>query len=239
MRLLALLVVLLSGCAQNPIKDAWLPGDAYWEKARVHGARLIYQDRSTEKFVPARSIDNLLAVRAKLEEVSFVRAELAIVDTDQPNAFAFTKDGFKHVAFSISFLEHLGNDLDALATTMGHELAHLELKHAEKRQGREAGRQAAGFALGFLLGPLGTIADVGASAYILSFTRDEEREADALGLKWASKAGFSPCGQAKLAAMFAKYGTAQISFLSTHPGIEERNETANQESLKRDGRACN
>ena len=239
MRGIAILVVLLAGCAQSPIKTYWHPVDqSAWEKHLHTGIWLRKPDGSNFKFVPGQTLRTVLEVKQRLEQASGVRADLALAETDHPNAFAYTnKEGRRTVAFSVSFLEELGNEPDALATTMGHELAHLELRHAERRKGREEGRQALGFALGFVLGPIGTVADAGATAFIHSFTRDEEREADDLGMRWAIKAGYNPCGHKKVVAMFRKHSSINIPFLSTHPGFAERDGVAD-EFAKREGKTC-
>jgi predicted Zn-dependent protease len=236
-RLLACLVVLLAGCAQSGgIKTVWHPQDqGYWRQHTTNGLRLMGNDGSVKAHISPYILKNLLTAKDRVEAASGIKSELALVETESPNAFAVNHEGRNIVAFSTSFLDYLGTDVDALAVTMGHELAHLQLGHIEKSKGRNEARQVVGFVAGFFLGPL---AEIGTHAAFNSFSRDQEREADNLGMEWAQKAGFDVCGQARLAMMFKRVGTTQVPFLSTHPGIEERQSEANERSVKAKGKPC-
>jgi predicted Zn-dependent protease len=243
MRKLVFLVVLLAGCSQNPIKEHWVPNEQVWETATRNGLSLRDRRGAHHKHIPASQVRNLMIAREKLRNVSGVEAYLVIVETDLPNAFAWTYQGNNFIAFSISYLEQLGNDRDAIATTMGHEMAHLHLKHTENRGKREEVKRGASMAVGYILGAAGVpflgsyAAEVGTHAVFNSFTRDEERDADDLGLKWTLDAGFDPCGHARVVQALGKDKT-DIPFLSTHPGSLERATTANDFSLKVRGMAC-
>lgn len=247
--LLLLLVLLASGCAtthQNPIKALWLPAEQdAWHKVPASGITLKHDDGTT-RHVAGAVIRNVVTVKDRLEHVSGVRADLGLVDMDAPNAFAFQRQGRPVIAFSLPWLDKLGGDIDALATTIGHELAHLHLGHTgAARKQRDDAALGAGQLLGTILNlagvPLGgTIANIGATAYARSFTRDEERAADEYGLRWAVAAGYDPCGRARTMKMYQELGTgtAAISFLSTHPGASERSDLANDYSRKTRNRAC-
>src|SRR5690349_19780128 len=106
MRVVALLAVLLAGCAQSPIKTAWLPPDQdLWHQNAATRINLKRQDRTLVKWIAPVVIKNLLEVKGRLETVSATYADLAIVETESPNAFAFVDNRGKNVvAFSISFL---------------------------------------------------------------------------------------------------------------------------------------
>jgi predicted Zn-dependent protease len=234
-------VMLLSGCAsQGGIRESWLPQDpAYWEDARKNGARLIRQDK-TYRIIPAHRISSILLIKERLERVSGVKAELALLETDSPNAFAIVHQGRQIIALSLSMLDALGTDRDALATTMGHELAHLHLGHLkgarkEREDNIKAG-QVAGAVMNVLVPWSGTIASAGITAYQQSFTRDEERAADAQGLAWALEAGYDPCGHHRVATALPT--GFDVPFLSSHPGYAERSELANEYARKATGKGC-
>jgi len=123
---------------------------------------------------------------------------------------------------------------DAIAVTMGHEFAHLHLGHSgAARKEREDTARGVSNVLGTILNiagvPFGgTIASVGVTAVARSFTRDEERAADELGLKWATGAGFDVCGKARAVRMYQSMRSGvDIPFLSTHPSYGERSDLAN------------
>ena len=248
---LFLLVVALAGCATAPKpvpatpRGSWLPSAEQWSTAKSRGITLKRQDGSLQ-LISQTVANNLVIAKERIEAVSGVKAELGILDSTQPNAFATTlKDGRNAIAFTTGYLSYLGNDRDALATTVGHELAHLKFGHSgEARRTREEWRQAGSQVLGVALGALGIplgghIASAGVTAFTRSFTRDEERDADAQGLQWAVAAGFDPCGKARTVALFERMsGGGQIALLSTHPGYGERSELANEYSLKANRRSC-
>lgn len=241
---------LIVGCAtkqENPIKGAWFPDDDWYIAASKDrdGATLKTASGSMIFFKSSHA-KNLIQIKEKLSAISGINPGIALVVTDQPNAFAFSRDGKNYVAFSLSFMDALGNNPNAVATIMGHEMAHLKLGHSGKeRESREKTSQAIGQASGLLLSLIGvpmggTIGSLTASGIGRSYTRDEERDADKLGLDWATKAGFDPCGQVAAMNLFEQTKTtlSGISFLSTHPGESERIELANQFSMKINGKRC-
>lgn len=253
-RIIRTLLILLvagfaSGCAtiqQNPVKALWLPAEPdAWHKVPASGITLKHDDGTT-RHVAGAVIRNVVTVKDRLEQASGVRADLGLVDMDAPNAFAFQRLGRPVIAFSLPWLEKLGGDADALATTIGHELAHLHLGHTgAARKQRDDAALGAGQLLGTILNlagvPLGgTIANIGATAYARSFTRDEERAADEYGLRWAVAAGYDPCGRARTMKMYQDIGASGvvIPFLSTHPGAAERSDLANDYARKTRNRTC-
>lgn len=241
--------VALYGCAnqpQNPIKAAWLPqSTGQWERGKSNGINLRKPDGSIRN-LPSSLIQNLDQVHKDIGRVSGVGAELAIVETESPNAFATSQNGKQIIAISLSWLDLLGEDRDALATTIGHEMGHLRLGHSgAARQDRENTAQGVSQILGTILNlagvPMGgTIVNVGVTAFARSFSRDEERAADEIGLRWAMAAGYDPCGHARTFSVFQRLqtGTPNVPFLSTHPGYAERSEVANKLSIEKSGRPC-
>ena len=239
----------VSGCAtapQNPVKAFWLPpSQDAWSRAPASGLTLKHRDGST-RTVSYAVVQNIVTVKGRVEQASGVKAELGLIDTDLPNAFVFQHQGRPVIAISLSWLNQLGHDVDALATTVGHELAHLHLGHSgAARKEREDAAKGASQILGTILNlagvPMGgTVASLGVTAFARSFTRDEERAADDYGIRWAVAAGYDPCGRARTMKMYqrARAGAIEVSFLSTHPGAAERSDTANDFSVKSKGKPC-
>lgn len=230
--MLCLAALLLSGCARtNPIKNAWTPNDGWWATASGTGGGLKAKDGAIRS-VSAAHARNLRGAYLTITAVSGVNATLSIVEMDSINAFATVdKNGQNHIAFSLSMLDQLGDDQDALATITGHELAHLYLGHGEIRKQRAATASAANQVIGTVLAQVipfgGLLTSVGTSMVTSSFSRDEEREADERGLEWAMNAGFDPCGSARTMRVLSVVNkSTPIPFLSSHPGHEERAERA-------------
>jgi predicted Zn-dependent protease len=63
----------------------------------------------------------------------------------------------------------------------------------------------------------------------LSYSRDDERDADQFGMKLALSAGFSPCGSYRFSSKMNQLGqSSSLSFLSTHPGNDERKKNSEE-----------
>ena len=132
-------------------------------------------------------------------------------------------------------------DLDdeaELAALLGHEIGHVNARHAAQRQGQVmvtqvamAGVNIIGSAAGFGgLTDIGT--QLGASALLSSYSRDNEREADALGQEYMVRAGYPASGMVGLQQLLVAQqkespGMLQTMF-STHPMSSERRDTARQ-----------
>lgn len=240
------MVFLLAGCATTapkPAPDAWLLRPE-WTRTSISGDATL-KGRSGQTYPLKRShLANLRAVLLALKEQSRIDPQLVLIASDTPNAFATARDGAPMVGLTLSMLDRIGEDPDALATTVGHELAHLELKHGEIRKQRAKTAQGISHTIGAILSvagvPLGgTIADFGVGMVTTAYSRDEEREADILGLRWAVAAGYSACGSARTMRMLQRWDRATpLPFLASHPGDAERIERADQAAREAGGAGC-
>jgi predicted Zn-dependent protease len=231
---------LLAGCAtpgggeDSGLRSLWLPASQEeWRKAALRPSFKLVRSDKTSREIPGEVIGRLLRAKDKLEAAGAARADLALADASAPNAFAFTHEGRRIVAFTLPWLDRFGGDEDGIAAVLGHELAHLSLNHSNiERRKREQSAQQAGYVAGIILGLIGvpfggTIAGNVASGYARSYTRDEERAADELGLRWAVKAGYDPCGmQRVMRSLQGLDSSLSLAWLSTHPGHDERAEYA-------------
>jgi predicted Zn-dependent protease len=105
-------------------------------------------------------------------------------------------------------------------------VSHALLEHARERMGKTAATRGAleiGAAI-FGLGNAGRlVGDLGAQLLTLRFSRDDESEADALGLILAAKAGYNPrAGVTLWQKMLQVSKGAPPQWLSTHPSGEAR-----------------
>jgi Zn-dependent protease with chaperone function len=145
--------------------------------------------------------------------------EVNLLGSKQLNAFCMP--GGK-IAFFSGILTELKLSDDEVAMIMGHEVAHALLEHARERLAKSAGTNI-GLRLGAALLGLGNVGDYAAqqAAGLLSlkFSRDDESEADALGLILAAQAGYDPrAGVTLWQKMTEKTaGKAPPQWLSTHP----------------------
>ncbi len=150
--------------------------------------------------------------------------EVQLLRSNSLNAFCMP--GGK-IAFFSGILSRLKLNDDEVAMIMGHEAAHALLEHARERLAKSTGtslglRLLAAF---FGLGNVGDMAAQGLSQLAsLKFSRDDESEADALGLVLAARAGYDPrAGVSLWQKMGAATGDkAPPAWLSTHPAGPER-----------------
>jgi predicted Zn-dependent protease len=119
-----------------------------------------------------------------------------------------------------------------LAALLGHEMGHVNARHAAQRQGQAMLAQAAvvGVAAATADSNWGALAaiggQIGASALLASYSRDNEREADALGQQYTVAAGYPASGMTDLHGLLLRQDKQQPSLLATmfssHPMSAER-----------------
>jgi predicted Zn-dependent protease len=171
----------------------------------------------------------LMDVKTRIEQQVGIAAELVLMEGAQPNAFSTpTSKSGPLVGINLGMMELVGDDRDAYAAVLGHEYAHLTLKHREARMGREGLRQAGTVVLSLILAAKGVnygagdIANLATSAISMTFSREEERDADGIGLQFAGNAGFDPYGAVRIWERMAARGNTTVPFLSSHPASIER-----------------
>jgi len=138
---------------------------------------------------------------------------------------AFCMPGGK-IAFYWGILSKLQLSDDEVAMIMGHELAHALREHARERMGKQAATRLGANLVSSLfgLGQLGDLAvGVGAQLLTLKFSRDDETEADLVGLELAARAGYNPeAGVTLWQKMLQANKSAPPEFMSTHPAGDSR-----------------
>ena len=149
--------------------------------------------------------------------------EVNLIQSAQINAFCMP--GGK-IAFYTGILEKLALSDDETAMIMGHEMAHALREHARSRVAK-SGATSAVLSIGAQLLGLGQLGDVaanlGTQLLTLKFSREDETEADLVGLELAARSAYQPRASVTLwQKMAANSGGSNASFLSTHPSGPER-----------------
>lgn len=144
--------------------------------------------------------------------------EVNLIGSRELNAFCMP--GGK-IAFYMGILQQLQLNDDEVAIIMGHEMAHALREHAREQMGKQMATRGAielGAAL-FGLGNTGrTIAGIGGQLLTLRFGREDESDADLVGLDLAAHAGYNPrAGVSLWQKMGAASKGAPPQWLSTHP----------------------
>lgn len=183
-----------------------------------------YSDVKLERMV-AGIVGELVTVSDNPTEVY----QVSILDSPVINAFALP-GGFLYVSRG---LLALANDSAELAAVIAHEMAHVTANHGVQRQQKEAEAQLASRIVTEVL------ADKDAGRKVLArgqvslaqFSRNQELEADAIGIAAIGEAGFDPYAAARFqqamsafngADMLAEGRDNSFDFLSTHPSTPQR-----------------
>jgi Zn-dependent protease with chaperone function len=152
------------------------------------------------------------------------RWQVNLIGSPQINAFCMP--GGK-IAFFTGILDKLQLTDDEAAMVLGHEMAHALREHARERIAKSQGTGAL-LSLGaqlFGLGQLGDVAaNIGTQLLTLKFSRDDEVEADLVGLEMGARSGFDPRASVTLWEKMARAsaGNSGPAFLSTHPTGPDR-----------------
>ena len=152
------------------------------------------------------------------------RWEVNLIGSQSVNAFCMP--GGK-IAFFTGLLDKLKLTDDESAMVMGHEMAHALREHARARIAKS---QATGLGLSiaaqlFGLGQLGDVAaNLGTQLLTLKYSRDDETEADLVGLELAARAGYNPDASVSLWDKMDRVAgnNGGTAFLSSHPTGPER-----------------
>jgi predicted Zn-dependent protease len=224
-----LILFLLSGsCATNPVSggpELMLLNESDEIKlgkqtdAEVRKEYGVYEDRKLNAY-----LNDMCQRLAKVSHRPNLPYKFEIVDASVVNAFAVPGG---YVYFTRGILAYLNNEAE-LAGVMGHELGHITARHSAQQYSRAQLAQV-GLAVGELfLGDLVSgVAQLGVGMLFLSFSRDNERQADELGVEYASKAGYD--GR-ELASFFETLERVNPGsdrsglpgWFSTHPSPEDR-----------------
>ncbi len=154
--------------------------------------------------------------------------EVNLIGSGQINAFCMP--GGK-IAFFYGILKQLELTDNEVAMVMGHEIAHALREHARERMGKTAATQGVarlgGAIVSGVFGISPQITDLvareGANLVTLKFSREDETEADLVGMELAARAGYNPqAGVTLWHKMSAANKNAPPQWLSTHPSGESR-----------------
>jgi predicted Zn-dependent protease len=149
------------------------------------------------------------------------RWEVMLIKTPTINALCMP--GGKIAVFT-GILDQLKLTDDELAIVLGHEMAHALREHARARAAKVTLTNVGTLAIGLVIGGnVGELARQGGGLLNLKFNRDDERDADLIGMEIAARAGYNPEAGITLWQKMAQVtGGARPTWLSTHPSSEDR-----------------
>ncbi|MGA7971264.1 MAG: M48 family metalloprotease [Pseudolabrys sp.] len=184
----------------------------------------LYDDARIQKRVQD-TINRLTAASARPD----LKFHVTILNSPAVNAFALPNG---HLYITRGLIA-LANDESELASVLGHEMGHVIAHHAQIRE--QKARQAA--LISHVVSDVLSDPQVGALALaksklaLASFSRAQEFEADAIGIKTSARAGFDPYGAARFLADMQRNAdlksgghdsSRSADFLSDHPSTPDR-----------------
>ena len=157
-----------------------------------------------------------------------------VLNANYVNAYTFPGGA---MGVTRGILVDLDNEAE-LAALLGHELGHVNARHAAQRQGTAMVTQVAMTGVNIIgaVAGVGSLTDLGtqlgASVLLASYSRDNEREADSLGQEYMVRAGYPASGMVGLQQLLVEQQKESPGMLktmfSTHPMSSERRDTAKQ-----------
>ncbi|MGZ5200366.1 MAG: M48 family metallopeptidase [Telluria sp.] len=234
-------VVVQDGIAVRPLSKFWhavTSEKALDQEASQQYLGLLQRAREQNALVPAQDprAQRLRAIAARL--IPFTprwnpaakdwKWQVNLLQSSEVNAFCMPGG---RIAFFTGIIDKLKLTDDEIAAVMGHEIAHALREHGLEQTGKSnvtsLAARLGGAALSAWLGidpnVTTTVTNAAGQLLVLKFSRDDEREADLVGLDVAARAGYDPrAGIALWRKMAALNQRAPIELLSTHPLGNER-----------------
>ena len=230
-------------CATNPVtgksqlmfisEEEEIKIDRQYAPVQFSSDYGIVRDPSLNRYV--MQVGQQMADRTHRPQMPF---SFQVVNATYVNAYAFPGGS---IAVTRGILLQLDNEAE-LSALLGHELGHVNARHTAQQMSKGMLTQAviggisvaAGATLGAGYGQMASqLGMLGAGALLASYSRDNEREADALGLEYTVRNGYGADGFVGLMDMLRNLSKSKPSYIelmfATHPMSEERYQTAVQE----------
>ena len=221
----------LTACATNPVtgeQEFSLMSEAQEIElgtqmdVQVRKEMGVYEDAELQRYV--ETIGMRLARASERPNLPW---HFAVVDEPAINAFALP-GGYIYLTRGI--LPFLDNEAE-LAGVLGHEIGHVTARHSAQQYTKVT---SAGIGVTLLsifvpeARPFQGLTETALSVLFLKYGRDDELQADSLGVKYTSATGWNPAGVAGMLRTLARLDEANGSrkgvpnWLSTHPAPADR-----------------
>jgi predicted Zn-dependent protease len=227
-RLAALL--LLAACATNPVtgkREISLVSEGQEIQMGQQGAQQVTQeiglinDQALQQYV--QTVGAALAAKSERPGLPWT---FRAVDDPTPNAFALPGG---YIFITRGLLDLMGNEAE-LASVLGHEIGHVTARHSVQQMSQQQLAQLA-LGVGAIISPtvaqFGDIAAQGLGLLFLKYGRDDERQADDLGFKYALNQRYDVREMDDVFRSLQRIGEGSKqsplpTWLATHPGEAER-----------------
>ncbi len=196
------------------------------------GIRLTDKSGSVKALLTRTQVDALNKVHKGVSNQSGIYPKFLISSSPEQNAYATWSNGQGLIIITLTLLSNLKDDQDALAAIVGHEVAHLKLRHGDSSTTANVivdllatiamvaiDSQFGGRQYNPYHGVHDSLLQMSGSLFKASYSRSQEIEADAEGLKYMYRSGFNTTGAIRV---HQEIIPSQASFFSTHPSSQDR-----------------
>lgn len=194
----------------------------------------VVQDKQLNTYI--REVGDTLASRSHRPNMPY---SYQVVNATYVNAYTFPGGS---MATTRGIMLEMDSEAQ-LAGLLGHEIGHVNARHTAERMTRGILAQTAVAGASVIVaasdysdyaGIASAAGSFGASALLAKYSRDNEREADALGMEYMTRANHNPQGMVDLMDVLRNKSKYQPNLIeqmfSSHPMSEERYATARQEA---------
>jgi len=238
---LMMLSILISGCTTNPATgNQSFTGFMSPEKEALIGAaehpKILeqmggqYSDQKLSNYIT--KIGKKLAAKSEKPNIPY---QFTVLNNDSVNAFALP-GGYVYITRGLLALAE--NEAE-IAGVLGHEIGHIVARHTAERYSASVAANLGLTVLGVIGSAygvpanIGQAASVGAEAALKGYSRDQELEADMLGVRYLARSGYAPTSVTtffrKMAAntqltnlKAGQKKPTQSDIMATHPRTEQR-----------------
>ena len=225
-------IVLLSGCAINPVSGKKQLAFMSEQEEIALGAESdpqiiaefgLYDNPEIQKFINTHGQE-----MAAISHRPALKFQFRILDSPVVNAFAVPGG---YVYFTRGIMAHFNNEAE-FAGVLGHEIGHITARHSVDQYTKNILAQVAlmgGLILSEDIRQFADVAQIGIQLIFLKYSRDHESQSDELGVEYSSKVGYDAREMAEffktLKALSSQGDGGELpSFLSTHPDPQDRYE---------------
>lgn len=228
-------VLLLGGCAKNPVtgESQFMIVD---QQRSINQGRELYpkltQMNNGELPAPelqayVNKLGQQIAAMSHQPDLPF---KFNVVNTATPNAYALPGG---YISITRGLILEMDSE-DQLAAVIGHEIVHATARHSAAQRSKGIAAQLVLGAGSIYLQSEGVdnaalyagLGGLGAQAYLADYSREQESQADRIGMEYMAKAGYDPQGMVKLQKLFLRLRKNKPGlikqFFSSHPLTEKR-----------------
>lgn len=241
-------VLTLAGCSTNPAtgkrqialiseqQEVAMGREADQQVGQQLG---LYPDEELQRYV--NQLGQKLAAASERPDLPW---SFRVVDDPTVNAFAFP-GGYIYVTRGL--LTHLTSEAE-LVSVLGHEIGHVTGRHSVEQMSKAQLAQV-GLIAGMIASPelaqqYGNLAQTGLQLMFLKYGRDDEREADDLGLRYMYGQGYDPREMPQVFEVLRRVSEQQgggkvPGWASTHPAPENRIQRISEQIAQLEGSSGN